>query len=126
MEKELNTPMDLELGTILADWWNGMADFYQVISTTNKSVKLRKIEWETCAPDEKDEDFDPTHRTARIKLGDDGDVIPEKDWQGNNKIIRKMVKFCKDGGFYIPTAWNACGSMKIVTDLKKKYSFYWG
>jgi ParB family chromosome partitioning protein len=50
---------DVKIGTIFSDSFNGMSDFYEVIDKTNKSITLRKIKWETCAPDS-DADFDPT------------------------------------------------------------------
>lgn len=123
----LNTPKDIPIGTILSDSWNGMSDFFEVIKTTDKSVTVRKIKWETCAPDAgMTADGDPTYRAARIKLDENGNTVPEVDWTGKEKVYRKLVKPARNGGFYIPSiAWNG-GSVAIVADKNKKFSFYWG
>ena len=88
---------DVKIGTIFSDSFNGMSDFYEVIDKTNKSITLRKIKWETCAPDS-DADFDPTYRTAHICLDKNGNPILKIKLNNhcaiglNKKLIDNFIK----------------------------------
>lgn len=121
------TPKDIPLGTILRDSWNGMSDFYEVVDTTEKSVVVQKIRWETCEPDNPD-DVDPCHRCVHLVLDKKGNPVPEKGFRPGENVPtkRKMVTFKKDGGFYIKSiSWNG-GGVSILEDKTKKMIFYWG
>lgn len=124
---ELNTPKDLEIGTILSNSFNGMTNYYEVIGTTEKSVKLREIRWETCAPDPgMTADGNPTYRAAHLVLDEKGNTVPELDWQGKEKIYRKMVHFLPKGGFCIPSVTWGRGCLSIFSGkLTEKWSVYW-
>lgn len=121
---EFDSIDDVKIGTIFSDSFNGMSDFYEVIEKTKKSITLRKIKWETCAPDS-DVDFDPTHRTVNICLDKNGNPVPELNWKKEEIIYRKMAIELKGGkiGFRGPTYG---GIMGIIADKYKKMSFYWG
>ena len=67
-----------------------MSDYYELIGTTPKTVKLREICWETCAAPEGAEPSGPVHRWTHICRDENGNTIPEKDWQGYDKIYRQM------------------------------------
>lgn len=115
---------DVKIGTIFSDSFNGMSDFFEVIDKTKKSITLRKIKWETCAPDS-DSDFDPTYRTVHICLDKNGNPVPELNFKKEEIIYRKMAIKLKSGkiAFKGPTYG---GFMGIVTDKCKKMNFYWG
>lgn len=121
----MKSAKEIKIGTILKDSFNGMADFFRVIKTTEKSVTVEELQWETCAPDEPNDD--PTYRTARIRLDDKGEPIIKKDFTGKPIIKTRRVRYNKDGDIYLPSfGWSNCASVSIVEDIHKKYEFYWG
>lgn len=123
--KDINTTDDLTLGTIFKCSWGGMSDYYELIGTTPKTVKLREICWETCAAPEGAEPSDPVHRWTHICRDENGNTIPEKDWQGYDKISVKRVINLKDGGitFRSPN-YNGKASVSICTNDYTE--MYWG
>lgn len=123
--KNINTIDDLILGTIFKCSWGGMSDYYELIGTTPKSVKLRKISWETCAAPEGEELSDPVHRWTHICRDKNGNTIPEKDWQGYDKTYVKRVINLKDGGitFRSPN-YNGKAAVSICTNDYTE--MYWG
>lgn len=90
---DFNTPLDMPIGTILSSGWNGMSDYYRVVGHTAKSLKVQKVEWETC---EGPEPADPVHRWCRI-------AYPFRN-QGSER--RVMAKFLKNGGFTVSLGWS--------------------
>ena len=97
--KEINSVKDLKIGTIFKCSWNGMADYYEMIGSTEKTIKLREIKWTTCAnPNPNDDDFDPTYRWTKIVRDEKGNTVPERDWKGNEKIYSKRIINLPNGG----------------------------
>ena len=123
--KEINSTDDLTLGTIFKCSWGGMCDYYELIGTTPKTVKLREIRWETCATPEGAEPSDPVHRWTHICRDENGNTIPEKDWQGYDKIYIKRVINLKDGGitFHSP---NYSGKASVSICTNDYTEMYWG
>ena len=62
------------IGLIFRCSWWGMADYYEVVGKTAKSLKLREIKWETCSAEDagQEPDGDPTYRWTRIVRDKDG------------------------------------------------------
>ncbi len=123
--KDINTTDDLTLGTIFKCSWGGMSDYYELIGTTPKTVKLREIRWETCAAPEGAEPSDPVHRWTHICRDENGNTIPEKDWQGYDKIYIKRVINLKDGGITFRSP-NYSGQASIEICTNDYTEMYWG
>ena len=123
--KDINTTADLIPGTIFKCSWGGMSDYYELIGTTPKSVKLRKIRWETCAAPEGEEASDPVHRWTRICRDKDGHTIPEKDWQGNDKVYTKRVINLRKGGITFKSP-NYSGDAFVSICTNDYTEMYWG
>ena len=109
---ELNTPKDLILGTILVEGYCNMLAFYVVIGTTEKSVLLKEIMFDS-GPDPAGYPY------VAVKPNPDRDYLVN----GKPKIIRKYVKFLKDGGFWIPGPIDGRGMS--IYNPKQHYSCYW-
>lgn len=106
--KELNKPTDLPIGTILINYYANMMAFFKVLKTTEKSVVVQELEFET-GPSK----IDWLHRTIK----------PKDEFDRYSKPKRKMVKFLKDGGFAVPDVIGH-GSMSIY-DPESEYTVYW-
>ena len=107
-------------------WW-GMADYYEVVGKTAKSLKLRKIRWETCSAEDAGEepDYDPTYRWTRIVRDEKGNTIPEKDWQSKEVINMVRVKTRKDGSIYFKSP-NYSGDASVSVCTSDFMHMYWG
>lgn len=113
-------------GLIFRCSWGGMADYFEVIGKTAKSLKLREIQWETCAnPDPNDDSFDPTYRWTRIVRDEKGDTVPELDFDGKEKIKMVRVKTRKDGSIYFRSP-NYDGAASVSVCWKDYMHMYWG
>ena len=123
--KDINTTDDLTLGTIFKCSWGGMSDYYELIGTTPKTVKLREIRWETCAAPEGAEPSDPVHRWTHICRDENSNTIPEKDWQGYDKIYIKRVINLKDGGITFRSP-NYSGKASVSICTNDYTEMYWG
>lgn len=121
----MKSAKEIKIGTILKDSFNGMSYFFRVIKTTEKSVTVEKLQWETCAPDKSNDD--PTYCTARIRLDNKGEPIVMKDLDGKPIVKTHRIRYNKNGDIYLPSfRWSNCAQVSIVEDIHKKYQFYWG
>lgn len=116
---------ELKTGTIFKCSWWGMADFYELIGMTEKSVKLREIRWDTCAAPEGKQESDPEHRWTHIVRDEKGNTIPEKDFNGKEKVYTKRLVSLPDGGFTFKSPnYDGAASVKV---MKSDYNeMYWG
>ena len=78
-------------GMVFRCSWNGMADFYEVVRTTQKSVVLKEIDWTTCSAPAGEEESDPVHRWAKLKRNADGSFIYVKDYNGEVRTYTKRL-----------------------------------
>lgn len=106
--KELNTPMDIPVGTVLIDSFLNSLVFYKVLKTSAKSVVLQELDFETSA----DEAGYPYVKVTPV----------DRPWAGIVKPVRKIVRMLSDG-FYIPSL-HGYGSLAIWDDTRD-YSVYW-
>ena len=123
--KEINTVNDLKIGTIFKCSWGGMSDFYELIGTSPKSVKLRKIRWTTCAAPEGEEQADPVHRWTRIVRDEKGNTVPEKDFSGKEIVYTKRVINLKNGGITFKSP-NYGGDASVRIATSDYTEMYWG
>lgn len=127
MEKKMiNTIDDLEIGTIFRCSWNGMADYFQLLAKTPKSVKLIEIDWETCAPPDGEENDDPTYRWTRIKRDENGKAIPYVDSiTGKTNICIKRIINLPKGGITFKSP-NYSGDAHVSIATNDYMQMYWG
>jgi hypothetical protein len=122
---EIRSTADLKIGTIFKCSWNGMADYYELIGTTPKTVILRKIRWETCGAPEGEEQADPLHRWTRIVRDENGNPVPELNWQKEEKIYKKRVKQLLNGGITFNSP-NYSGDAYVQICSSDYSEMYWG
>lgn len=121
----INSVYDLKLGTIFKCSWNGMADFYELIGITPKSVKLREIRWETCAAPEGEEQSDPVHRWTKIIRDKEGNPVPRKDYNGKERTYTKRVIDLPRGGITFKSP-NYSGEASVQICKSDYTEMYWG
>lgn len=115
----VNSIKDFSVGMILKDSWNGMANFFEVVSISAKSIQVVELKWETCAPDDPS-DVDPTTRCVRLKTDENGNFVPK------GKAMRKILKPTKEGHLHLSSiAWNG-GYIGEMENPHDKMIFYWG
>ena len=125
-DKKINTIDDLKIGTIFRCSWGNMSDFYELIGKTNKSVKLRELQWETgLGPDGKPEE-DPTWRWGHIVRDEKGNVVPELDqFTGKEIIYTKRIIDLPNGGITFKSP-NYDGQASVRIAESDYAHMYWG
>lgn len=114
-------------GLIFKCSWNGMADYYEVIGKTAKSLKLRKLRWETCSAAEAGEepDGDPTYRWTKLLRDENDEPVPEKDYSKKEIINMVRVKERKDGTISFKSP-NYSGDAYVRVCTSDFMQMYWG
>lgn len=108
-------------------WW-GMADYFEVVGKTAKSLKLREIKWETCSAEDAghEPDGDLTYRWTRIVRDEKGDTVPERDQFTEEEIIKTVrVKTREDGSIYFKSP-NYDGAANVGVCRGDYMHMYWG
>ncbi len=107
-------------------WW-GMADYFEVVGKTAKSLRFREIKWETCSAEDagQEPDGDPTYRWTRIVRDEKGDTVPELDFDGKEKIKTVRVKTGEDGKIYFRSP-NYDGAANVGVCRSDYMHMYWG
>ena len=108
-------------------WW-GMADYFEVVGKTAKSLNLREIKWETCSAEDagQEPDGDPTYRWTRIVRDEKGDTVPERDQFTEEEIIKTVrVKTREDGSIYFRSP-NYDGAASVGVCRSDYMHMYWG
>lgn len=124
--KEINSVKDLKIGTIFKCSWNGMADYYEMIGSTEKTIKLREIKWTCCSnPNPNDDDFDPTYRWTKIVRDDKGNTVPKRDFEGNEIIYSKRIINLPNGGITFKSP-NYSGDASVSICTNDYMRMYWG
>lgn len=115
------------IGLIFKCSWWGMADYYEVIDKTAKSLKLREIHWSTCSAEEagQEPDDDPTYRWTKIVRDAEGNPVPERNQFTEKEIIKTVrVKTREDGSIYFRSPNYDGGSVAVCTS--DYMHMYWG
>ena len=113
----------IEVGQIYKCSWNGMADYYDVIKRTDKTVTLRKLKWEICSAPEGKSDDDPTYRWTHLVRDENGNPI--QDDYDFKKLFQKRIIIQEDGSEIFKSP-NYSGEA-YVSILKSDYMrMYWG
>lgn len=100
-------------------WWE-MADYYEVVGKTAKSLKLREIKWETCSAEDAGQkpDGDPTYRWTRIVRDKEGNPVPERNQFTKEEIIKTVrIKVSeKDGHIWFKSPnYDGAASVSVCT-----------
>lgn len=118
-------------GCYLASGWNGMRDIYKVTKSTPKSIELTEVsicgDANSCRPD-------PTYRPCRIEFKNGKPIFFKfwKDGEYKPHVLRKIVKFDKDGYIkMLRIGWNEQGFSEVIAkndEEAENYKFeqYWG
>jgi len=114
-------------GLIFKCSWGNMADYYEVIGKTAKSLKLREIRWETCSAKDagQEPDYDPTWRWTRIVRDKDGNTVPEMRYGNQENIKMVRVKVRSDGSISFKSP-NYSGDAYVSVCSQDYMHMYWG
>lgn len=116
------------IGLIFRCSWWGMADYYEVVGKTAKSLKLREIKWETCSAEDagQEPDGDPTYRWTRIVRDKDGNPVPERNQFTKEEIIKTVrIKVSEKDGYIWFKSPNYDGSASVSVCTSDYMHMYW-
>ena len=115
---------ELKIGTIFKCSWNGMADYFELVDVLPKSVKLRKLEWESCSAPEGFEEADPVHRWTRLRRDENGNYVYAQPCKYYTKRLTTINGYCN---FKSPN-YNGNASVRPLKEGEKDgyMLMYWG
>ena len=112
---------EIKVGTVLMESWNGMAEFYEVIKKTEKSVTVVQLVWDTTTPPENGA-VDTAHNWVAIKRDGDGKFVRQV---GKNTFTKKFINVKGENGSVKGITYNGTW-LHICENPLSKFRFYWG